>query len=57
MTALRPWWDVRAAWIVFWRVRSTVYRGDRRSPWWSLAGWRTTFRAWWMLGHGRRLVS
>lgn len=44
--------NLRTAWIVFWRVRSTVYRGQERAPWW--AGWRTTFRAWWMVGHGTR---
>ncbi len=54
----RSWWDLRAAWIVFWRIRGMVCRNGNASldaRWWE--GWPATFRTWWRMGHGRNLVS
>lgn len=56
----RPWWDVRAPWIVWLRVRSTVVRDFqtcRPAPWWSVKAWWAATRVWWMHGHGRHLES
>lgn len=55
---LNPWWDVRAAWIVLWRVRSNVvvdFQSYARPRWWQ--GWPGTLLVWWRVGHGRHLVS